>query len=114
VDDAVEPSAHVADVGLAGEREPRPQERLLQDVLGARVVEPDPPAVAQQRTPVAVHERLEGAFVPGSSQRRQALVGLGAEKANGDLRAHGGRRDFVRATRRRFAPTRGRQRPSQP
>jgi hypothetical protein len=49
---------------------------MLQNVLGTAVAEADATAVAQQRSPVAVDERLEGALVTFACQREQPIVGL--------------------------------------
>jgi hypothetical protein len=39
--------------------------------------------VAQQRPPVALDDRLEGALVPGGGERHEALVALGAQEGDG-------------------------------
>jgi hypothetical protein len=54
------------------------EEGLLDGVLGARPGE-EARAVAQQRAPVAVNDRLEGAVVARADQIDQALVGLRAQ-----------------------------------
>jgi hypothetical protein len=71
-----QPRPQLAHLRASPERQPCVQQGKLQDVLGSRVRQADAPAVAQQRAPVAVHERLEGTLVPFAHEPHQPLVGL--------------------------------------
>jgi hypothetical protein len=76
VDDAVEPRLQLAHLGPSPKGKPRVQKGMLQDVLGAGVREPHATAVAQQRPPVAVDQRLKGPLVTFARQRQQPIVRL--------------------------------------
>jgi hypothetical protein len=91
VHDAVEPGAQIAHLGAAAQRRPGLHERLLHNVLGAGLREGHAPAVAQQRSTVAEHERLEGTIVTGTHERREPLVGLCGQQTCGCLRTHSDR-----------------------
>jgi hypothetical protein len=80
VRDPVEPRAQVTDLGPGPQRRPRVDERRLDDVLGERVRQ-QPAQVAQERAPVALDDRLEGAVVAGGGELDEAVVGLPAEQA---------------------------------
>ena len=82
VDDPVQPRPQLAHLVAAPQRAPRGDERLLQSVLGARLGQVAA-AVAQQRPPVSLDDRLERPLVPGGRQRDQPLVGLGAQQLDG-------------------------------
>ena len=87
VDDPVEPRPQRLHVVAAPQRRPRGHERLLQRVLRARLGQVAA-AVAHERPPVALDDRLEGPLVAGGGERGQALVALGPQEGDG-RRRHG-------------------------
>jgi hypothetical protein len=78
VGDAVEPRPQVDRPAVGAHRPIRVQERLLHDVLRPRPRQ-EPAAVAQERTAVAVDDRLERPVVAGARQVDEPLVVLRAE-----------------------------------
>ena len=82
--DPVQPRLDVAHLGCAPQRDPGLQQGLLKDVLGAGLRERQPPAVAQQRPAVAVHERLEGTLMTLTDERYEPPVRLGCQQAGWD------------------------------
>ena len=84
VDDAVQPRASIAHLGLQGaESDPGLQQGLLKHVLGRGLGTDQPTRVAQELAPVALHERLEGPLVSRACELQQPAVRLGLEKAKG-------------------------------
>ncbi len=71
----VEPRADVAHLVSSGQRRVRPDERVLDSLLGVAVAD-DPGAVGDQRAPVADHDQLERGLRPLGDELRQPLIGL--------------------------------------
>ncbi len=74
VDDPVEPGTRLADVAVLAQRDPGAREGLLQDVLGAVIGQPEPPAVARERErcrPISA-SKARSSPPPASSARRRS------------------------------------------
>jgi hypothetical protein len=83
VDDPVQPCPGVTHLDLGvGECHPRLHQSLLQGIFGARLRWAQPPAIPEQRFPIALNKRLERSLVAGARQLNETAVRLGLKKTN--------------------------------